>query len=404
MTVVDGNYTQDANVEHRANALFRGLDNWIYNVKSDARYREVDGEWVKEKTSFRGQWGLSQDNYGRLYYNENWFGIKADQLLPNSLMKNPNFQLGRAHGRHISYRDKLYPARITPGVNRGGEGAIDDKGYLTAATGAAGPVAYRGDQFPPEFQNTALFCEPTANLIRMVHVSRKDGLLTGEHLMGEREFLASTDERFRPVNLFNAPDGTIYAVDMYHGIIQHKHYLTKYLREHIQHRNLESHPRLGRIYRIKYRKTPRGVKPAMLGKKPGELVAILAHSNGWWRDTAQQLIIDAGDDSVVPALIALAGDHSQPLGQIHALWTLEGLGRINLAAIKAAMASEDPYVLESVIRLAELLPSIDLVKAISILERLAANPDLVVQRQLAGSLGRFPSADALVLLKKVLFE
>jgi len=403
-TVVDENYTQDANVEHRANALFRGLDNWIYNVKSDARYREVGGEWVKEKTSFRGQWGLSQDNYGRLYYNENWFGIKADQLLPNTLMKNSNFQLGRAHGRHISYRDKLYPARITPGVNRGGEGAIDDKGYLTAATGAAGPVAYRGDQFPPEFQNTALFCEPTANLIRMIHVSRKDGLLTGEHLMGEREFLASTDERFRPVNLFNAPDGTIYAVDMYHGIIQHKHYLTKYLREHIQHRNLEIHPRLGRIYRIKHRKNPRGVKPAMLGKKPGELVAILAHSNGWWRDTAQQLIIDAGDDSVVPALIALAGDHSQPFGQIHALWTLEGLGRINLAAIKAAMTSKDPYVLESAIRLAECLPSIDLIAAMSILERLAANPDLLVQRQLAGSLGRFPSADALVLLKKVLLN
>ena len=234
MTLIDEDYTQDTNVEHRTNALFRGLDNWVYNVKSDVRYREVDGIWIKEKTSFRGQWGLSHDNYGRLYYNENWFGIKADQLLPNTLMKNPNFQLGRAHGRHISYRDKLYPARITPGVNRGGEGAIDDNGYLTAATGAAGPVAYRGDQFPPEFQNTALFCEPTANLIRMVHLTRKDGLLTGEHLMGEREFLASTDERFRPVNLFNAPDGTIYAVDMYHGIIQHKHYLTKYLREHIQ--------------------------------------------------------------------------------------------------------------------------------------------------------------------------
>ncbi|MDG2399436.1 MAG: DUF1080 domain-containing protein [Akkermansiaceae bacterium] len=404
MTVIDENYTQDANVEHRTNALFRGLDNWIYNVKSDARYREVDGEWVKEKTSFRGQWGLSHDNYGRLYYNENWFGIKADQLLPNTLLKNRNFQLGRAHGRHISYRDKLYPARITPGVNRGGEGAIDEDGYLTAATGAAGPLAYRGDQFPSEFQNTALFCEPTANLIRMVHVTRKDGLLTGEHLMGEREFLASTDERFRPVNLFNAPDGTIYAVDMYHGIIQHKHYLTKYLREHITHRNLESHPRLGRIYRIKHRNNSRGAKPSMIRKKPGEVVALLAHPNGWWRDTAQQLIVDAGDDSVVPALNALAGDHSQPLGQIHALWTLEGLGRINLAAIKAAMASKDPYVLESAIRLVELVPSADLVKVMPMLEMLTANSDLVVQRQLAGSLGQIPLAGALELLKKVLLK
>jgi len=404
MTVIDENYTQDANVEHRTNALFRGLDNWIYNVKSDARYREVDGKWVKEKTSFRGQWGLSQDNFGRLYYNENWFGIKADQLLPNTLMRNPNFQLGRAHGQHISFRDKLYPARITPGVNRGGEGDIDENGYLKAATGAAGPVAYRGDQFPPEFQNTALFCEPTANLIRMVHVSRIDGLLTGEHLMGEREFLASTDERFRPVNLFNAPDGTIYAVDMYHGIIQHKHYLTKYLREHITHRNLESHPRLGRIYRIKHRDRPRGAKPEMIGKKPGELVEFLAHPNGWWRDTAQQLIVDSKDLAVVPQLVALADDEGKSLGQLHALWALEGLGQVKLDHIAGAMASSDPYVLESAIRLSSLLSSEEREQLIATFELLAEHPSLVVQRALAGGLGQMGSGRALILLKKLLLR
>lgn len=404
MTVIDENYTQGGNVEHRTNALFRGLDNWIYNVKSDARYREVDGKWVKEKTSFRGQWGLSQDNYGRLYYNQNWFGIKADQLLPNTLMRNKNYLLGHSHATHVSYRDKLYPARITPGVNRGGEGDIDEKGYLKAATGAAGPVAYRGDQFPAQFRNTALFCEPTANLVRMVHLKRKDGLLSGEHLMGEREFLASTDERFRPVNLFNAPDGTIYAVDMYHGIIQHKHYLTKYLREHITHRNLESHPRLGRIYRIKYRNNPRGPKPVLLGKSSAELVQYLSHSNGWWRDTAQQLITDRGDQSVVPALTDLAANVRTPLGQIHALWTLEGLGAINLRAIEGAMASNDAFVKEAAIRLSELLPSEDAVSMLPAYENNSKNSSLVVQRQLVASLGRIPSRRALVLLKEILFR
>ncbi|MDC0302799.1 c-type cytochrome, partial [bacterium] len=191
---------------------------------------------------------------------------------------------------------------------------------------------------------------------------------------------------------------------MYHGIIQHKHYLTKYLREHITHRKLESDPRLGRIYRIKHRDNSRGARPSMIGKKSGELVAFLAHSNGWWRDTAQQLIIDSEDDSVVPALNALAGDQSRPFGQIHALWALEGLGHVNLGAIRAALSSEDPYVLESAIRLAELLPSVDLVKVVPMLEELTGNPDLVVQRQLAGSLGRFPSARSLELLKKVLLK
>lgn len=402
MTVIDENYTQGGNVEHRTNALLRGLDNWIYNVKSDARYREVDGTWVKEKTTFRGQWGMSQDNYGRLHYNQNWFGIKADQLLPNTLRRNPNYLLGGGHAKHLSYRDKLYPARITPGVNRGGEGDIDENGYLKAATGAAGPVVYRGDQFPATYRNTALFCEPTANLVRMVHVERKDGLLTGEHRMGEKEFLASSDERFRPVNLFNAPDGTLYLVDLYHGIIQHKHYLTKYLREHIAHRNLESHPRLGRIYRVKHKAGPRGPQPEMLGKKAVELVRFLAHPNGWWRDTAQQLIVDQGDVSVVAALTDLACNVRTPLGQIHALWTLEGIGEVNRQAIAGGMASNDAYVQESAIRLSEHLPSEDAVAMLPTFRVHSKLSSLVVQRQLAASLGRIPSQEALVLLKEVL--
>lgn len=402
MTIIDENYTQGGNVEHRTNALMRGLDNWIYNVKSDTRYREIDGKWVKEKTKFRGQWGMSQDNYGRLHYNQNWFGIQADHLMPNLMSRNPNYLLGGNDSTRISFRDKLYPARITPGVNRGGEGDIDDKGYLKAATGACGPMVYRGDQFPPEFRNTALFCEPAANLVRMIHVGRTDGLLSGEHLMGEREFLASKDERFRPVNLFNAPDGTLYVVDLYHGIIQHKHYLTRYLREHIEHRDLESHPKLGRIYRVKHKGSPRGAQPKLLGRKSVDLVPFLAHANGWWRDTAQQLIIDQGDLSAVPALNKLARDISKPLGQIHALWTLEGLGALNLEAVSGALLSMDPYVLESAIRLSELLPDAEplLPKFVELSER----PDLVVQLQLAASLGRIRSGKSLELLRDVLVK
>lgn len=404
MTVIDEDYTQDANVEHRTNGLYRALDNWIYNAKSDARYREINGKWVKEKTTFRGQWGINQDNYGRLYYNENWFGVKADQLLPNTLMRNPNYLLANGDAAQISYRDKLFPVRINLGSNRGGEGDIDENGHLKAATGAAGAMAYRGDQFPPEYRDIALFCEPVANLVRMVHVNRKDGLLSGEHLFGEKEFLASTDERFRPVNIFNAPDGTIYITDMYHGIIQHKHYLTKYLREYIAHQNLETDPRLGRIYRIKYKANPRGPQPEMLGKKPSELVSHLAHANGWWRDMAQQLIIDSGDTSIVPALNELASNTTKPLGQIHALWTLEGLGKVNSDAINGALKSTDPFVLESAIRLSELLPASDAIALLPKFNDLENASGLIVQRQLAASLGRIPSTDSLTLLKKVLMK
>ncbi|MGB0327518.1 MAG: DUF7133 domain-containing protein, partial [Akkermansiaceae bacterium] len=404
MMVIDEDYTQDANVEHRTNALMRGLDNWIYNAKSDARYREIDGKWVKDRTAFRGQWGMSQDNYGRLYYNQNWVGLEADQLLPNSLLRNRNYLLSRNHISRLSYRDKLYPARVTPGVNRGGEGAIDDEGYLTAVTGSTGPVAYRGDQFPAEFRKVGLFCEPAANLVRLVHVGRDDGLAYGEHLMGEREFLASTDERFRPVNLFTAPDGTVYLIDMYHGIIQHKHYLTRYLREHIERRDLESYPQGGRIYRIKYKGNPRGPRPRMAGHRPKELVQFLSHTNGWWRDTAQRLIVDSGSAELAPALTALAQENETPFGQLHALWCLEGLGQLNEKAIRGGLASSNPFVVESAIRLSEFLPEKNLVGLMPEFQHLAKSKDLVIQRELAASLGRVPSREALVLLKKVLIR
>ncbi len=405
MTVIDEHYTDNQNVEHRTNGLLRGLDNWIYNVKSDARYREIDGVWTKERTSYRGQWGMSQDNYGRLYYNQNWFGMKADQLMSNTLRRNPNSTLAMPDTVMLSYRDKVFPARVTPGVNRGGEGAIDDKGYLTAVTAACGPVVYRGDQFPPEYQNTAFFCEPSGNFVRMLRLSEKDGLTAGKHALQKREFLAATDERFRPVNLFNAPDGSLFLVDLYHGVLQHKAYLTRYLREHIAHRGLESQPRLGRVYRIRYRKRELGAEPRMLSAGTADLLQYLSHANGWWRDTAQQLLIDRHDLSAVPALNALAVDHTRPLGQIHALWTLEGLASIQLPAIAGALQSKHPRVLEMAIRLSEkLADGGDTDLLLRRLTGLAESPDMIVLRQLVASLGRFPGDKALLLLKRVLVQ
>jgi len=324
--------------------------------------------------------------------------------MPNLLRRNPNYPKPFGNAANIAYREKLFPARVTPGVNRGGEGDIDEKGYLKASTASCGPVMYRGDQFPPEWRDTAFFCEPAANLVRVIKVDEKDGLLSGSLPLEEREFLASTDERFRPVNLFNAPDGSLFVVDLYHGIVQHKAYLTRYLREHIEHRNLESDPRLGRIYRIKAKGRPLGEVPKMSGKKAVELVPYLADENGWSRDTAQQLIIDSGDLSVIDALNVMAGNHEQPLGQIHALWTLEGLGAVNLDAVSAAMRSENTHVLEMAIRLSENLPAADVAVLLPVMDGLADRPELVVRRQLAASLGRLPGDEALLLLKKVLTE
>jgi hypothetical protein len=82
---------------------------------------------------------------------------------------------------------------------------------------------------------------------------------------------------------------------------------------------------LGRIYRIVSTKKTPGKLPRMSKESSMELVEHLSHPNGWWRDTAQRLLVERGDRSVVPALVELALNGSNPLGRTHALWTLEGL-------------------------------------------------------------------------------
>src|SRR5690606_31277790 len=88
----------------------------------------------------------------------------------------------------------------------------------------------------------------------------------------------------------------------------------------------------GRIWRLTYDgMEPDRTQPRMYDDSSAELVAHLAHPNGWWRDAAQQNLVLRQDRSVVPALELMArtgaapAGTGNPLARIHALWTLEGL-------------------------------------------------------------------------------
>src|SRR5690606_6845855 len=109
------------------------------------------------------------------------------------------------------------------------------------------------------------------------------------------ELLTSTDERFRPVNLHNAPDGTVYLVDMYHGILQHREFLTSYLAAQIKDRELDkNNNNMGRIYRLHWQDAPAGKVPDLSQLSPSEWVSLLGHPNAWHRDTARRLIVQQG--------------------------------------------------------------------------------------------------------------
>ena len=354
-TLIDSTYGGSGMPEHSANGLWMGLDNWIYNAKSKFRYRRIQGEWVREETEFRGQWGIAHDNAGRLFYNYNWSQLHADLVPPNSLQDNAHHipKSGIDHG--LTLDRAIYPIRSNTAVNRGYvPGTLSEAGMLLEFASACGPLVYRGDALPPAYNGDAFVCEPTANLIKQNNIIEDGFMLSAAAVYPDKEFLASSDERFRPVSLASGPDGALYVVDMYKGIIQHGPYMTDYLREVTLSRKLDKPINMGRIWRITSAVGQHNSRPDLGKLQPAELVSQLESHNGWTRDQAQRLLVEKGGIPVLEPLKEMASS-GKPLGQLHALWTLEGIGVEEPGAYLPGLASEDPVVAQAALRILEAI-------------------------------------------------
>lgn len=355
-TEVAADYGITTNPEHTANGLLRALDNWIYSANHATRFRyEGKGQFSREPTATRGQWGITQDDTGRLFHNSNSDPLRADLVPTEYFKRNPYLAAPAGSNVGIVRADlPIWPSRVTPGVNRGYK-TLNAEGKITAVTAACGPLIYRGAVFPAEFFGNAFVCEPSANLVKRIILTEHDGTVIGRNAYEGSEFLSSTDERFRPVNLNNGPDGALYLVDMYHGILQHRIYMTSYLRKQVEERDLAAGNGLGRIYRI----VPTGKKPSqakfdLAHETTEQLVRHLCAPNGWWRDTAQRLLVERADPVAVTLLRALASAPASPaLGRLHALWTLDGLRQLDRSTVLAALTSTDERVCAAAIRLSE---------------------------------------------------
>ncbi|HAV65375.1 MAG TPA: dehydrogenase [Verrucomicrobiales bacterium] len=385
------------NPEHNANGLMWGLDNWIYSANYTKRLRRVDGQWIQEPTVFRGQWGLSQDDFGRQTYDTNSDQLRLDLIPAEYLLRNPNFDARAGVNVDPVGDQTTYPIRVTPGINRGYQSQMLRDGRLAKFTAACGPVIYRGDNFPPEFLGNAFVCEPSGNLIKRNILTEKNGIVSGRFAYPDSEFLASTDERFRPVNAFNGPDGALYLVDMYRGLIQHRIYLTSYLRSQVESRDLEKPINHGRIYRIVHEGKPLKRAPKLGAASSTELVASLGSSNGWERDTAQRLLVERRDPSVVPTLQHLARTAPVAVTRVHALWTLDGMEKADVGVIRAALSDSSDKVVNAALRIADARPAVASQIEPNVLKLVSrASPE--VRWQLALSLGNYASAPALKAL------
>ncbi len=339
------------NMEHQPSGLVWNLDNWIYITYQNVRYRYTNGEFKTERLPRGGgQWGLTQDDDGRLYYSTG--GGENPAFF---FQQPPIYGMFDAPGQTESNFRTVYPIAAVPDV-QGGRRRVAANGGLNVFTGCAGQGIYRGDRLPKELYGNLFIPEPVGRLIRRAKVDRKDGLTVLSNADPGIEFMRSKDINFRPLGAETAPDGTMFFIDMHRGIIQQGNWTRKgsYLRGVIDKWGIDKNVGKGRIYRLVHKDHKPGPKPNMLEDSTADLVAHLSHSNGWWRDSAQKLIILRKDGkSVTPALEKLAREGKSALGRVHALWTLEGLEAVNPKLLTEKLGDADHRVRMAAVRISE---------------------------------------------------
>jgi mono/diheme cytochrome c family protein/glucose/arabinose dehydrogenase len=397
-----------ASPEHAINGLRWTFDNWIQCSNHRLRFRETEEGWVTQRTNGGGQWGLTLDEEGRAFFNTNSDPLRADAYSSHYAVRNTNF--GTAGGVNFRVVDdmQVWPSHITPGVNRGYQPVtLRDDFTLRNFTGACGPLVYLGGAFPSEFRGNAFVAEPCGNLVKRYTLHDQGELgFEGRNAYQGREFLTSNDERFRPVNLYDGPDGALYVVDLYRGVLQHRLFVTSWLRRQIEARGLETPLGLGRIWRVVHEKMPERGQPKLRAASWSELVRALGHENGWWRLRAQQLIVEAGvgDADAIELCREALEREDDPLGRLHVLWTLAGIGGLDRESALRGLADEDPRVLRAAVRCAEVALSTGDEALLAAVLPHARSEDARLRHQVLLSLGEANTAAADRALADLLFE
>ncbi len=399
------------NLEHQDANMIWSIDNWLYVTNKAFRYRFTNNVFVRDTLPEPavGQWGLTQDATGRLFFSRAGAEIPAlgfqQHLAYGSL---------EMEGKYDESFLEPWPIVGTLDAQGGSRRIREGDSTLNKFTGVAGQEIFLGDKMPPAYGD--LFIpEPVGRLVRRAKVNHVDGKIVLENPYHQTEFLASTDPLFRPVGASTGPDGCLYIVDMYRGIIQEGTWVGEgsYLRGVVKEKGYDKFVGRGRIYRIVHEDMKPGPKPELLIKTSSELLEYLGHPNGWWRMTAQKLIVLKGDKSIVSDLVeTIEGNESWfaklihpdkdfALERLHALWTLEGLDAIEKSSLKTAFHDADPRVRVGAIRISDRFLKQNDAEIFESLRALANDPNPEVLQQLILSL-RIINDESKSIVKSIL--
>ncbi len=414
-----------ANVQALSNNLKWGLDNHIYAAggrngaelthrgrklfslgRRDLRFNPATEEL--ELVSGGLQFGHSMDDWGNRFVcsNSNHMlhivfpqrYLKRNRSLAVSGVVRSIAQEGGA--APVFRRSSAEPWRVVRTRRR----AVDPKfrkrvsptelvpiGFFTSATGV---TIYRGGAYPPQFRGNAFIGDVGGNLVHRKIVKPNGASFVAQRADRNMEFLTSTDNWFRPTNFVNAPDGTLYILDMYRETIEHPFSIPEDIKAYL---DLESGHDRGRIYRLVSPGMKR-IRPPKLGNaSTAELVLQLESPNSWNRETAQRLLWQRQDKSALQPLRKLVTTSKSALARLHALWTLQGMDALTSELLLAALSDSNAGVREHAVRLSE--PFLDSSPALAAaVSQLANDRAYRVRMQVAYSLGEMKPAAALTTL------
>jgi len=284
--------------------------------------------------------------------------------------------------------------RITSGFRPADSIGVSQHGL----DGAAGSTVYRGDAYPPEFRGCLFVGGALTNLVHRMRLAPDGVTFQVSRADQNTEFLRSTDNWFRPVNFLNAPDGTLYVLDFSREYLEATHIPLDVAR----HIDLTSGRDRGRIYRVAPDDWKPGPPPRLSNATIDELVSHLEHPNGWWRETAHRLLFERQSAQAVAPLGKLLRESRSPLARLHAMWSLEGLGKLETQDLLAMLRDEAAGNREHAVRLAERRLTEDRELREQVM-RLVGDPNPRVRFQVAFVLGEINQPESIEALAEIAF-
>jgi putative membrane-bound dehydrogenase-like protein len=408
----------EGNQQLRVNGLLFGIDNWIYvsNGRSDGSIRQVgvlplgdDGanshdlsktdskvgslsirhcdfrfDLVKggyERVCGFTQHGHGFDDWGHHFIGWNTVHIRHVVMEQQYLNRAATLMTGVEEISDHGSAARIFPiSKTTPRFN------IEPAGFVNASCGL---TIYRGDVLGPEFRGNSFVCEPLSNVVHRDVLEQAGTTFVARRGPNEqdREFLASTDSWFRPVNLTTGPDGALYVVDFYRAFIEHPQFVRdEQARKSVDWR--EGSDR-GRIWRIKPKNSQLRHWPKLGALTNHELASLLEHPNGWHRDTARRLLIERRGHEAADTLVKIALQSALPQARVHAMRTLDGIGMLQDTVLFQALGDSHPAVREHAVQLSEPRLAVSR-KLTGLVTDLADDPDSRVRFQVACTLGSTP--------------